>query len=79
MRLTTDDWTCDSCGETFARGWSDEEARAEATAAGLGVAADDALVCDDCYDQIRSRAMAAGMWPMPVGGSHRNKSGAWPV
>lgn len=51
-------FTCDNCHRTFDQGWSDEDAKAEAEAAGFTAAelADPATVCDDCW-----QAMRAGM------------------
>ena len=47
-------FTCARCGVTFTKGWSDEEALAEAVDLfGPGIVADDQeVVCDDCYEVI---------------------------
>jgi len=54
--LTTPKFTCEACGKTFPTGWTDAEARAEAKANGWGdIAQDDmAIICDDCYKEIRA-------------------------
>lgn len=42
-------YTCEACGGTFDKGWSDEEAEAELKTT-FGVDKQDCgLVCDDCY------------------------------
>ena len=50
-----DDFTCDECGGTFTKAWTDTEAEQEysatfarAQAAGI----ERAIVCDDCYNRI---------------------------
>lgn len=51
MPNTDNTYTCEACGGIFPKGWSDEEANAEALET-FGIEADDpeaALVCDDCY------------------------------
>lgn len=46
-------YQCAACGETFEKGWSDEEAAAELEANFSGVATDDCdLVCDGCYQRL---------------------------
>lgn len=43
-------YTCELCGETYTKGWTDEEATKELTQAFPGFAQNQcALVCDDCY------------------------------
>ena len=46
----SDTFTCANCGETFPKGWSDEEAAAEAEAifTPAELAATE-VVCDDCF------------------------------
>ena len=46
----SDTFTCARCGGTFPKGWSDEEAAAEAAAifTPAELAATD-VVCDDCF------------------------------
>ena len=53
-------FTCDECGGTFPKAWSDEEAEQEydevftsAKAANIS----RAVVCDDCYNQIMGIAV----------------------
>lgn len=44
-------FTCTSCGGTFDKGRSDAEADAECLAVfGVTHRADDAVLCDDCYE-----------------------------
>jgi hypothetical protein len=53
-------FTCASCGDTFDKGWSDEEAAAEAQEnfPGIDIGNPDeaSVVCDDCYRHIMGRA-----------------------
>lgn len=47
--MTNRTFTCSVCGETFANGWTDAEALAEAEAAYPGMElATDQPVCDEC-------------------------------
>jgi ribosomal protein L37AE/L43A len=61
--MSTDDvFTCEQCGRTFTKGWSDDEADAEALRT-QGVrrgAPGTALVCDDCYRKRLKRMMKKG-------------------
>ena len=58
----TETFTCDSCGETFPKGWSDEEAAAEAEELFPGMDLTDpdeaGIVCDGCYQHIMGRVRA---------------------
>lgn len=49
-----DTFLCAQCGGTFPKGWSDDEAIAEATDNGFDLADPDDLVvvCDDCYEKM---------------------------
>jgi DNA-directed RNA polymerase subunit RPC12/RpoP len=51
-----DEYTCEECGQTFEKGWTDADANAEAVEAfGAPHASDDpdmAIVCDDCYRKL---------------------------
>lgn len=50
-------YRCAACGGTFTKGWSDDEAAAEAAGAFAAVELEDAaVVCDDCWLGMR-RAM----------------------
>ena len=55
-------FTCDNCGATHEKGWSDAEAAAEAEGnfPGMNISdpAEAALVCDDCYQHIMGRVRA---------------------
>jgi len=49
-------FTCGACGGTFPRGWTDEEAAAEALAAfspGELLTEAVGVVCDDCWQAMR--------------------------
>ena len=58
----TETFTCQSCGNTHEKGWSDEEAAAEAQQnfPGIDLADPDEapVVCDSCYEHIMGRARA---------------------
>lgn len=59
-------YTCSSCGVTFRKVWSDEEAQAEYEAVfGSDAAADPevSVVCDDCYPTIVAWARREGFIP----------------
>jgi hypothetical protein len=60
-----DTYQCAHCGGVFEKGWSDEEATAEA-ADNFGEAPkgdDAAVVCDDCYQGFMAwRRGAAAKW-----------------
>jgi hypothetical protein len=47
-------FTCDGCGGTFAKGWTDAEADAEAQTVWGGVpqGAERGILCDDCWDKL---------------------------
>lgn len=46
-------YKCDSCGEVFEKGWSDEEAEKEADDLFPGLKVEDrAVVCDDCFKRM---------------------------
>jgi len=54
-------FTCESCGGTFGKGWSDDEAAAEAQEwfPGIDVSDDEAaIVCTGCYEHIMGRVRA---------------------
>ncbi len=63
--MTAPTFTCDNCHRTFPKGWSDVEARAEASRAGFPDQPIDqfAVVCDDCYQQIMAMAEREGWDP----------------
>ena len=60
MSGTGESYTCERCGGTFTKGWSDEEALAEAQdlfpAAHIAEPDDQATVCDPCYREIMAWA-----------------------
>ena len=46
-------YTCEACKETFEKGWTDEEAQAEAEELWSKEALKDkAIICDDCYNEF---------------------------
>lgn len=50
----SDTYTCEQCGGTFEKGWSDEESAAEAQSIWGDLSTEDvALICEDCWQQIR--------------------------
>lgn len=55
------EFTCGECGETFEMGWTDDEAKAEATANGFDLDADNVIVCDPCYEAIMAYAIETGL------------------
>lgn len=60
--MSSETFTCESCGETFPKGWTDEEAAAEAQELFPGIdpgdPAEAGTVCDDCYQRIMTCARA---------------------
>ena len=58
----TETFTCESCGDTLPKGWTDEEAAAEAEELFPGINVTDpaeaGVVCDACYRHIMGRALA---------------------
>ena len=55
-------FTCESCGKTLEKGWTDEEAAAEAEGLFPGIDLSDpaeaGTVCDACFQHIMARARA---------------------
>ena len=60
--MSSETFTCESCGDTLPKGWSDAEAAAEAEELFPGInvtdPAESGVVCDDCYQHIMARARA---------------------
>jgi hypothetical protein len=54
-------FTCAACGGTFAKGWSDAEAKAEADA--IGFRDQSVTVCDPCYVEMMAWAEREGLDP----------------
>jgi len=51
----SDSYYCEACGGVFTKGWTDEEAMAEANAAFIVAELKDAAtVCDPCWHQMRA-------------------------
>lgn len=48
--MADEQFSCAQCGGTFDKGWSDEEAEAEAM--GLWGEISSVVVCDDCFQQM---------------------------
>jgi hypothetical protein len=44
-----DTFTCDGCGGTFPKAWTDEEAEAEAREVWGAMPEDASVICDDCF------------------------------
>lgn len=61
--VTSQWFTCENCGGRFLRGWTDEEANAEAVAnfGALPAPEDQALICDDCYTPFIAWAREQGL------------------
>lgn len=84
-----DPFTCDVCGQTFTRAWSDEEAMAEARSlypAEHLDAEEPGVVCDDCFqvvmlwaEQDAPELLLNPEEPQPDdrGWPVRRESGAW--
>ena len=53
----SDLFTCDGCGETFDKGWSDEEAEAEFQLRCPDNSEDDekAVLCQGCHELVQGR------------------------
>ena len=62
MPAVSDTFTCENCHGTFPKGWSDEEAAAEAEELFPGInpgdPAEAGMVCDKCYERIMDRVRA---------------------
>lgn len=52
MMTKQNQYTCAQCGETFDKGWSDDEALAELGTTWAIPIEDCAIVCDDCYNMM---------------------------
>lgn len=54
QQLAVDEYRCAVCGGVFTKGWSDEEAKAEAATLfqQQPETHDMAVVCDDCFKQM---------------------------
>lgn len=64
-------FTCDQCHGTFEKGWTDEEAAAEAAANfGDRLGDDPAVVCDDCFEQMTT-ALPIGDYLDPLAAIRR--------
>ena len=76
--MSVDTFTCESCGETQEKGWSDAEAAAEAEELFPGIDASNpaeaGVVCDDCYQHIMGRTYAEA--PELIGEGWRERQAA---
>ena len=74
--MSSETFTCEACGETFPKGWSDAEAVAEAEERFPGLDLSDpgeaGIVCDACYEHIMGRAQAEA--PQLIGAGWREAS-----
>lgn len=56
MALSTNEFQCAKCKRIFDKGWTDDEAEAEANQNFPGLdcnnAAEAAIICDDCYNAM---------------------------
>ena len=57
----SDEFICAACHGTFTKGWSDEEAQAEADTAGF--VDQSVTVCEDCYVAMMATAEREGWDP----------------
>ena len=65
----SDTFTCSMCGNTYDKGWTDEEAAAEKNELWGSVPLDDCdVVCEDCFQKI-----------MPQNGVGPTEPVWWPV
>lgn len=72
MTESPEQFTCIACGGTFAKAWSDEEARAEHDRDYPGADIEDAeTVCEDCYQQMFVSPLAAMEDAFGMGGMLR--------
>ena len=55
--MPSNEYTCSMCRQTFDKGWSDDEANAEAVIlfGRDGHASDMEIVCDDCWNKMNGR------------------------
>lgn len=57
MSNTIDEYTCAECGQTFEKGWSNEEADIEKQALWGDLEPDkSAVICDDCFEELFPKA-----------------------
>ena len=53
VKMESNEYKCDRCGEVFSKTWSDEDAEVEAVEIfGEEALKDRAVVCDDCYNVV---------------------------
>lgn len=56
--MADETYTCAACGGVFEKGWSDEEALAEAAEVFPDWGGPMDVVCDDCWNKMREDADA---------------------
>lgn len=54
-----DEYTCEGCGNTYTKGWSDAAALAEARA--LNMEGPYGILCDDCHHEFLDWARQRGL------------------
>lgn len=59
--ISPDEFRCEMCDGIYLRGWTEEEAKAEAVANGFDVN-DCGMVCDDCYKKSPWGAYTKSIW-----------------
>ena len=65
----SDTFTCQGCGETFRKGWTDADALAELAERWPGVAPEDCgLLCDACAQKFEAWFAARGAEPENTAG-----------
>jgi NAD-dependent SIR2 family protein deacetylase len=53
-------YRCERCKEEFYSNWTDAEAREEfALTFGRETKPEDAVICDDCYKELKAKLLAA--------------------
>ena len=60
-KKTTEEFTCEHCGETFENDWSDKEALKEAEQWGKNPPGGLSIICDDCYNKFMGWADKKGL------------------
>lgn len=59
QKVKREDYTCAHCGNTYEKGWSDEEAYAEATELFGKPPAEwndeQVVICDDCFNKMHPK------------------------
>ena len=56
--MNNSEFRCGNCGGTFIKGWTEAEARAEQAATWQPQPGGEAVVCDDCFQDMLAWAEA---------------------